>query len=43
VVDPAHFAGLWRVTPEPSAAPVSSLAPLGRSLADYAAVIGGRR
>jgi hypothetical protein len=43
VVDPAHFAGLWRVTPEAPAAPVSSLAPLGRSLADYAAVIGGGR
>jgi transposase len=43
VVDPAHFAGLWRVTAQPSAAPVPSLAPLGRSLADYAAVIGGTR
>ena len=43
VVDPAHFAGLWRVPPEASAAPVSSLAPLGRSLADYAAAIGGGR
>ena len=43
VVDPAHFAGLWRVTSEAPATPVPSLAPLGRSLADYAAVIGGGR
>ena len=43
IVDPAHFAGLWRMTPEPSATPVPTLAPLGRSLADYAAVIGGVR
>jgi transposase len=43
IVDPAHFAELWRVTPEPSATPVPTLAPLGRSLADYAAVIGGVR
>jgi transposase len=43
MIDPAHFAGLWRMAPEPSATPVASLAPLGRSLADYAAAIGGAR
>jgi transposase len=43
VVDPAHFAGLWRVASEPSATPGPSLAPLGRSLADYAAAIGAAR
>jgi transposase len=43
VVDSTHFAGLWRMTPEPAATPAPSLAPLGRSLADYAAVIGGAR
>jgi len=40
VVDPVHFAGLWR----PMAAPVdttASLAALGRDLADYAAVVSG--
>lgn len=39
VIDPAHFAGLWRgaaVSPDPTA-----LATLGRDLADYAAVVGG--
>jgi transposase len=39
VLDPAHVAGLWRVAPLASAA--STLAPLGRSLDDYAAVVGG--
>jgi hypothetical protein len=43
VIDPAHFAGLWRVGREVPAAAVATLAPLGRSLADYAAVIGGGR
>jgi hypothetical protein len=40
VVDPVHFAGLWR----PMAAPLdttASLAALGRDLADYAAVVSG--
>lgn len=42
VVDPAHWAGLWRA---PSAAPEppAPLAQLGRSLDDYAAVVGGTR
>jgi hypothetical protein len=38
VVDPAHFAGLWR----PGALPrdvTAPLAALGRDLADYAAVV----
>lgn len=42
VLEPAHVAGLWRVAPtEPAPADVVSLAPLGRSLDAYAAVIGG--
>jgi len=41
VLDPAHVAGLWRVAPLASAA--STLVPLGRSLDDYAAVVGGAR
>lgn len=36
VVDPAHYAGLWRVAPAPATA---SLGLLGRDLADYAAII----
>lgn len=44
VIDPAHYAGLWRT---PSATPVAMatpLAALGRQLEDYAAVLtdGGR-
>jgi transposase len=41
VIDPAHFAGLWRpaaVSTDPTA-----LGALGRDLADYAAVIAGGR
>lgn len=42
VVDPAHWAGLWRVeAPVPDDA--APLATLGRSLEDYAAVVGGTR
>ena len=39
VIDPTHFAGLWRaaVTVDRTA----PLAVLGRDLADYAAVVGG--
>jgi transposase len=40
VVDPAHWAGLWRVASAPREA-TASLAQLGRSLDDYAAVVGG--
>jgi transposase len=43
VIDPAHLAGLWRVGREVPSAAVATLAPLGRSLAEYAAVIGGGR
>jgi transposase len=42
VVDPVHFEGLWRRTPVENIVPISQpLAALGRSLDDYAAVIGG--
>src|SRR5262249_29306420 len=40
VIDPAHYAGLWRPTMTP-VADGASLAALGRDLADYAAVIAG--
>ena len=39
VVDPAHFAGLWRAAVAPD--PASPLAPLGRTLADYEAIVTG--
>jgi len=39
VVNPQHYAGLWRVDAEPVA--TGSLAGLGRRLADYAAVVAG--
>jgi transposase len=39
VIDPAHFAGLWRPAPAPAAP--STLAALGRDLADYAAIVAG--
>jgi transposase len=41
VIDPAHYAGLWRVpaADEPIAAP--ALALLGRDLTEYAAVVAG--
>jgi hypothetical protein len=42
VLDPAHVAGLWRVTPTDTAsADVVPLAPLGRTLEVYADVLGG--
>ncbi len=40
VVDSAHFQGLWR-TPENVVPLPQPLAALGRSLDDYAAVVGG--
>ena len=41
VIDPRHFDGLWR-RPQAGGEPVAEpLAAMGRSLADYAAVIGG--
>ncbi len=39
VVDPQHYAGLWRV--EPAAVVSPGLAVLGRDLADYAAIVAG--
>ena len=42
VVEPAHLAGLWRVT-TPLAPVDGALSAFGRSLADYGAVIGGPR
>jgi transposase len=41
VIDPAHFAGLWRPTAATEDASAPSLAVLGRDLTEYAAVIGG--
>jgi hypothetical protein len=38
VIDPAHYAGLWRAT---VSSPTRSLAGLGRDLGDYAAVVAG--
>jgi hypothetical protein len=38
VVNPQHYAGLWRVD---AAMPTPSLAALGRDLADYATVVAG--
>jgi hypothetical protein len=38
VVDPSHFDGLWR-RPESIVEPAAALAPLGRSLDDYAAIV----
>lgn len=43
VLDPAHVAGLWRLAPEVEPVAATPLAPLGRSLADYAAIVGGAR
>ncbi len=39
VVNPQHYAGLWRVDAEPVS--TGSLVGLGRQLADYAAVVAG--
>ena len=39
IVDPAHFEGLWRRSPEPVVSKGSSLEAFGRSLADYAAIV----
>jgi Mu transposase-like protein len=38
VVDPAHYAGLWRAS---APIPTASLTALGRDLADYAAIVAG--
>jgi transposase len=41
VIDPTHFAGLWRPALTPGDRTAESLAVLGRDLADYAAVVDG--
>ena len=41
VIDPTHFAGLWRPAVPPVEAATASLTALGRDLADYAAVVAG--
>jgi transposase len=41
VVDPAHFAGLWRVSANLDEGASAPLALLGRDLTEYAAVIAG--
>ncbi|HEY7726615.1 MAG TPA: IS21 family transposase, partial [Anaeromyxobacteraceae bacterium] len=41
VIDPRHFDGLWR-RPQAEVVPIAApLAAMGRSLADYAAAVGG--
>lgn len=41
IVDRRHFDGLWRREPVSEAPATAGLQPLGRSLADYAAVVEG--
>jgi transposase len=41
VIDPTHFAGLWRPAFPPIGVATTPLTALGRDLADYAAVVGG--
>jgi hypothetical protein len=41
IVDPAHYAGLWRLAAADTPGPAPSLALLGRDLTEYAAVIDG--
>jgi transposase len=41
IVEPAHFQGLWRTPNENVVLLAQPLAVLGRSLEDYAAVVGG--
>jgi hypothetical protein len=41
VIDPAHYAGLWRVPLPDAPAAAASLALLGRDLREYAAVVAG--
>jgi len=41
VIDPQHFAGLWRPAHSQAEVPPAALAVLGRDLADYAAIIEG--
>src|SRR5262249_53319386 len=41
VLDPTHYAGLWRPAVAETAVPPPTLALLGRDLTEYAAVIDG--
>ena len=41
VIDPAHYAGLWRVPAAPASLAAPTLAPLGRDLTEYAAIVMG--
>src|SRR5262245_52608925 len=41
VIDPAHYAGLWRVPTSAPAVAARSLALLGRDLREYAAIVAG--
>ena len=41
VIDPAHYAGLWRVPSVGNEASTARLAALGRDLREYAAVVTG--
>jgi hypothetical protein len=41
IIDPAHYAGLWRSPTAPPVPTATPLTALGRQLADYAAVVGG--
>jgi hypothetical protein len=41
VIDPQHYAGLWRVPRLEPEAPAPTLAALGRALSAYADAIGG--
>ena len=43
VIDPAHYEGLWRRQPTASTSGTSPLEAMGRSLEQYAAVVGGAR
>jgi transposase len=43
VIDPTHFAGLWRPAFVPVGGATAPLTELGRHLADYAAVVAGGR
>jgi transposase len=41
MIDPAHYAGLWRVPAPDESVAAPTLALLGRDLAEYAAVVAG--
>jgi transposase len=41
VIDPAHYAGLWRVPSADESVAAPALARLGRDLSEYAAIVAG--